>query len=366
MKQPPHLLLALSSHGYGHLAQCAPVINALWQQLPSLCVTVCSTLPHRVIAGRLDKPFTRLAVELDVVLPMASAWEVDVPAARQAWSRFHQDFEAGLQRDSKLLEAIKPDLILADIPYRILSAAQLVGIPAVALCSLNWASIYTTYSGTAGGSEETLEHMWSGYRAADIFLAPEPAMDMPELDNYHAIGPIARRGLPQKPALLEQLGLSRDARVVLVALGGITTVLPLVNWPRIENVSWLFFETLVTQRDDLVDLSGLSLSFIDVLASVDAVLTKPGYGTYTEAVCNGVPLLSLERPDWPETDVLNAWVDQNGCLQEISTQQFEAGKFGEALQRLWEQPVPGEVPEPTGINQAAGLLLERLKGDRFI
>jgi hypothetical protein len=34
--------------------------------------------------------------------------------------------------------------------------------------------------------------------------------------------------------------------------------------------------------------------------------------------------------------------------------------FTGLLQKLWEQPVPGENPEPTGINQAAGLLLERL------
>ena len=361
MNQPPHLLLALSGHGYGHLAQSAPVINALWQQLPSLRVTVCSTLPHRVIAGRLDQPFTRLAVDLDVVLPMASAWEVDVPAARVAYRSFHQDFDAGLQRDRELLARVKPDLILADIPYRIISAAQLAGIPAVALCSLNWAALYASYCGTDGESEAILEQMWSGYRAADVFLAPEPAMTMPELDNYHAIGPIARRGLPQKPALLEQLGLTRDTHIVLVALGGIATVLPLASWPRIENVSWVFFETLATSRDNLFDLSGLSLSFIDVLASVDAVLTKPGYGTYTEAVCNGIPLLSLERQDWPETEYLNAWAHRYGCLQEISKQQFESGEFGQALQRLWEQPVSGEYPEPTGINQAAVILLERLE-----
>ena len=360
MKQAPHLLLALSGHGYGHLAQCAPVINALWQQLPSLRVTVCSSLPDAVIAGRLDKPCTSLTVELDVVLPMSSAWEVDVPAARQAYSSFHKDFDAGLQRDIELLEKIKPDLILADIPYRILSAARLVGIPAVALSSLNWASIYATYCGTDGESEDILEKMRAGYRAADVFLAPEPAIDMPELDNYHAIGPIARRGLSQKPALLEQLGRSRDTRVVLVALGGIATVLPMASWPRIDNVIWLFPETPATQRDDLVDLSELPSSFIDVLASSDAALTKPGYGTYTEAVCNGIPLLSLERPDWPETSGLNAWARNYGRLQEISKAQFESGMFTGLLQQLWEQPVPGEYPEPTGINQAAGLLLERL------
>ena len=55
MTASPHLLLAVSGHGYGHLAQCAPVINALWDRVPALRVTVCSQLERVVIAGRLDR-----------------------------------------------------------------------------------------------------------------------------------------------------------------------------------------------------------------------------------------------------------------------------------------------------------------------
>ena len=360
MKPSPHLLLALSGHGYGHLAQAAPVINALWQQLPALQLTVCSSLPQAVIAGRLDRPFTSRDVELDVVLPMSSAWEVDVAAACAAWKIFHRDLDTGLQRDVELLGEIKPDLVVADVPYRILSAARLAGVPAVALCSLNWASIYAAYCSAANEHETILQQMRDAYRAADVFLAPAPAMDMPELGNYRAIGPIARRGVQQGPALFEQLGLSRDMRIVLVALGGIATTLPLENWPRMEKVAWLLPAAAHTRRDDLLDFSALSLSFIDVLASVDAVLTKPGYGTYAEAVCNGIPLLTLSRPDWPETPYLNAWARRYGRLQEISAQQFDSGMFAAALRDLWQQPPVDDYPEADGIQQAAELLLQRL------
>ena len=202
--------------------------------------------------------------------------------------------------------------------------------------------------------------MWTAYRAADVFLAPAPAMDMPELDNYRAIGPIARRGVRNKSSLLERLGLDSGTRLVMVALGGIATTLPLVNWPRIDKVAWLFSTAVALPRDDLFDLCVLPLSFIDVLASVDAVLTKPGYGTYAEAVCNGVPLLTLSRPDWPETAYLNAWAGRHGRLQEISKQQFESGTFAAALQQLWQQPVADGYPEATGIQQAAEVLLAQL------
>ena len=87
----------------------------------------------------------------------------------------------------------------------------------------------------------------------------------------------------------------------------------------------------------------------------DAVLTKPGYGTYAEAVCNAVPILTLARPDWPETPYLNAWARRHGCLEEISVTQFRSGDFGSALERLWQKPLP-EPPEPEGIQQAVDIL----------
>ena len=41
------------------------------------------------------------------------------------------------------------------------------------------------------------------------------------------------------------------------------------------------------------------MSFIDVLASSDAVVTKIGYATFVEAACNGGGIKSAPRADWP-------------------------------------------------------------------
>jgi hypothetical protein len=355
MTRAPHLLLALSGHGYGHLAQCAPVLNGLSERLPALRLTVMSELPRAVLAERLGQEFTCLPRATDPVLPMRSAWEVDMTAAADVYAGFHRNWDAALQADVEDLQRLAPDLVLANIPYRLLAAAAQARIPAVALCSLNWAAVLAAYGGTRRALRPILEQMWTGYRAADVFLAPQPALPMPELDNVMAIGPIARRGRRAGQALRASLGVAPDTRVVLVALGGIDSALPLSNWPRMKGVVWLFPTRPDGARDDWFAAGDLSLSFIDVLASADAVLTKPGYGTYTEAVCNAVPILTLARPDWPETPQLNAWAHQHGCLEEISVAQFQTGGFGTGLERLWQQPLPGS-PEPVGIQQAVDVL----------
>lgn len=358
-----HLLLAISGHGYGHLAQCAPVVNALQESIPQLRLTVASSLPRAVLEDRLAPEFTRIQVGLDPVLRMTSAWEVDVPASLQVFAAFHRDWEAGIRKDIELLQQTGPDLVLGNIPYRIFRAAAELDIPSIALCSLNWATIHAAYSETGAASRGMQQQMWSGYQRAQLFLAPQPALPMPELENYHAIGPIARLGAGPREKLCAQLSVPATSRLVLVALGGIPSDLPLASWPRIDHVVWLFPAQLTAARADWIDTQTLPFSFIEVLAAADAVLTKPGYGTYAEAVCNGVRVLTLARQDWPETPGLNDWARQRGCLEEISVEQFRSGRFGPALETLWQQPLPCP-PEPSGIQQAVAALSHYLTSEK--
>ena len=359
MKPSPRLLLAVSGHGYGHLAQCTPVINALWEVIPDLHLVVCGALPRHVIAERLDRAFTFLPVELDPVLCMRSAWELDVAASRRVYREFHRNWQAGLRHDSDLLATLAPDLVLADIPYRILHAARQQNIPALALCSLNWAAIYTACCGEGAADAAMLEDMLAGYRAASVFLAPAPALPMPELENYRAIGPIARHGRQRREELLARFNLPEGTRFVLVALGGIPTGLPLASWPRREDVVWLNAGGCGCAGGGMFDIAVTGMGFIDVLASCHAVLTKPGYGTYAEAVCNGIPVLTLARPDWPETIYLNGWARRYGRLEEISATQFETGCFMETLDSLWERPATPPL-EAGGIAQAAAVIASYL------
>jgi hypothetical protein len=359
LSRSPHLLLAVTGHGYGHLAQCAPVINRLRELRPGLRLTVMSNLPQAVLSSRLAGDFTRLAVETDVVMRMHSPWQVDVPATCRAWRGFHRDWEAGVRREAERLREVKPDLLLSDIPYRLLLAARQAGIPAVALCSLNWAAVHAAYCDGEADGAVIRAQMYAGYAAADSFLTPVPSLPMPELDNVHTIGPIARTGEVRRQDVLAWLKRSAGTRLVLVALGGIDSPLPLANWPRMDHVVWLFDRQLAGDRDDFVDFTRLPLPFIDLLTSSDAVLTKPGYGTYAEAICNGVPLLTLARHDWPETPHLNTWAQTHGRLAEIGHADFRHGVFAAALDALWSQLPPKGVPAPSGIAQATDWLLGR-------
>jgi UDP-N-acetylglucosamine:LPS N-acetylglucosamine transferase len=103
----------------------------------------------------------------------------------------------------------------------------------------------------------------------------------------------------------------------------------------------------------------LSLPLLDILASSDAVLTKPGYGTFVEAACNDLPVLSMRRPDWPETPYLNRWLNAHGILVEVDQEQIRSGKIEQPLAEVFGRPRPPPVT-PYGAEQAAQVLASLL------
>jgi hypothetical protein len=142
-------------------------------------------------------------------------------------------------------------------------------------------------------------------------------------------------------------------------MGGIASQSPIAAWPRQEKIRWLVPADWFVPRPDVVALDTLGMDFTDALASSDALICKPGYGSFAEAACNGVPVLYVSRHDWPEEGCLVSWLKRAGVAGEIGRQDFASGALEPALNALWARPRPAPV-KPSGIEQAAGYLLHSM------
>ena len=214
-----HLLVVVSPHGFGHAAQVAPVINALVRRLPALRVTVQSTVAPWFLRQRIDTDFQLVERRTDFGLMMNSALDIDLESSASAYADLHGSWEARVSEEASRLRALAPDLVLADVPYLSVAAAQAAEIPALALCSLNWADIYRNYFAHRREARHILEQMEAAYSAAGAFLCPEPCMPMGWLNNAVNIAPIAARGQNRRAALNELLGLDSSTALVVVAPG---------------------------------------------------------------------------------------------------------------------------------------------------
>ena len=367
---PPHLFVDISSHGYGHLAQTAPVLNRLANLLPDLRLTVRSGLPEAKLRQRIALPFALIPQASDFGYVMLDALRIDRPATAAAYRAASANFSRQVEDDAQTLKKLRADAVLTDISYHPLAGAARAGIPAVALCSLNWADLFQHYFGSEAWAAAIHAQMLAAYRGA-LFLRTTPGMTMPALDNIETIGPIAAIGQERRAELCRKLGVnegnSRRAdntaprgRIVLVALGGIPTRLPVEHWPALPNTHWLVPAAWNVRRADMIAFEPLGWNFADLLRSSDAVVTKPGYGTFTEAACNGTAVLYQCREDWPEQDCLIEWLHANARCREISALDLRYGNLANALDTVLQTASP-PAPTPDGITQAAAHITRLLK-----
>jgi hypothetical protein len=352
----PHLLVAISSHGFGHAMQALLVVNALRQRLPSLQITLRTTVSPAFLKTRLQGDFQLLPVSSDFGMCMRSAVDIDLAASALAYSQFHADWSQKVRVEAEALAATKADLILADIPYLTLAGAEEAGIPAVALCSINWADIYWHYCANQPEAKSIHQQIQAAYRSARYFLQPAPSMPMTDLDNTLSIGPLAALGAPCRSVINKKLRLNPEQCLVCLALGGIEMSLPIQDWPKIEGVSMLVPAAWQIDRPDTFAWESLNLAFIDMLCSCDVLITKPGYGTFTEAACHGIPVIYLERDDWPETFYIVGWLKKQTRAVSISRNSLERGAIMESLEQVLAATLP-EPPKANGAEEAADLLL---------
>lgn len=353
-----HLVVDISAHGFGHVAQTTAALNAL--DCRDIRLTVRSWASEALLRSRIRHPFTLVPYQQDHGMSMHDALRVDVAASLAWYEDFHRNYQQRLQQAVRELAVLQADLVFSNVPYLSLEAAHQLGIPSVAMCSLNWADVLQAYCADLPQAGWIHEQILHAYANTQLFLQPTPSMDMHSSIPIQPIAPLAALGKSQ-PQLRQQLGLSADTALVLVALGGLGMHYPLENWPRLPGVKWVFADSaLWMQRDDFIAESQIPCGYVDLLASCDAVITKTGYGTQTEAVLNQVPALCIARPQWPEEPNLPDWHAQQGEVLFTTWQHVQRGEFVEQiaalLQTQWRKtPIKAE-----GAAQAAAYLQQYL------
>jgi hypothetical protein len=97
----------------------------------------------------------------------------------------------------------------------------------------------------------------------------------------------------------------------------------------------------------------------DLVAAADVVIGKLGYSTVAEVAGAGSALAYVSRPGFPESPVLERFVDERIAAREIELEAFEAGEWMPHVDALLAvgRPVPMRAD---GAVEAAALILARM------
>ena len=260
--------------------------------------------------------------------------------------------------ETAALAAAAPAMVLADTPYLALSAGKHTGIPAIVVASFTWSDVLHCFGTTSSEHQNVVRAIEHSYADADMALRIAPGLSLSGVRKVIDIGPIAEPAEAQRKLLRSSLGITESERLILVGFGGIP--LETLPWEQMERIEGYHFLVDGLQRvsPQIHPLSSVPFSFKTALASVDVVMTKPGYGTILEAVALGLPVIYVRRYNFADEAPLVEYLHTHGRGQELSRGDFASGNWRPALEAIAGiKAIPGHALM-TGVADASKALLK--------
>lgn len=354
----PLIWAAISAHGYGHAAQVVPVLNALGTVIPNLRVLLRTTVPAAFFKERLRVPWEHSPVQQDIGCIQDGPLSIDVEATWREHQEFHADWTERLSTEQAAMQRARPNVVLADTPYLALAAGHAVSIPAVALVSFTWDVILSEFTAPDDVPRDSLlTSIRASYAQTDLAMKITPAPAMEHFRRLVEIAPIAEPASPARDELSRVLALAPGERTVLVGFGGIQLrSLPFAHLERLAGYRFLFDGPIPSGSRRFVSTQALPFSFKTLMASVDVIMSKPGYATLVEAVALGIPLIYVRRYNFADEQPLVDYLHRYGRGVELSRDDFAQGRWETVLSRACSLPAPTVPPSPTGAAEAAAQL----------
>lgn len=341
----PRIHLTISSHGYGHLTQSIALARELIKQTPDTMFRIQCNHSKQIIAERLGtNDFEHEMCSMDIGLIQTDPITPDLHASYQAYDALHENFSERVHSEAKNISHWHPDIVISDIPYLPLAAAAKAGVPCISLASLSWDSIIEAYFDLNDSAPKKWhEEAQAAYGETTLALLPTPAMEGSCFPNKKYIPPIAILGQRQS-AFRSVLNIQDmdDRPVIFCSLGGIPGAkLPISLMKKETCFHWLINGPEFPASENIHHLSGCkNWHYRDVIASVDGLIGKPGYGMAVEVAAHGLPFVFFRRGHFPDEPVIVDWLHQQTRAKEITGEDWAAGAFVEPLTRLFDSPAP--------------------------
>lgn len=348
----------ITAHGYGHGVRSCDIIRAFHRAHPTVPITLVTDLPESFLRNRL--PGIACSVRpasFDVGMVQLDSVRVDVPETLRRATDLVRRRSDVLAREVDFLRAQGVGLVVCDIPSIPLEAAAQAGIPRLAVGNFSWNWIYSAFAEQDAQWRDVMRMFEEGYAQSDLLLRLPFAEAMSAFPRRRDIPVVAEPGTARRETLAALTGAPQDRSWVLLSFSSL-------DWneaalSRVEALTdYAFFTVrpLAWQRANIFPVDREQILFSDVIASVDIVVTKPGFGVLSECVVNRKPMVYVDRTDFLEYPVLEQAVHRYLRHQHIPAEQLYRGELGDALRNVQRNPEPVETIAVGGASVAVGLM----------
>jgi hypothetical protein len=369
----------ISGHGFGHAARDVEVLNVLAALRPDIAVAVRTSAPRWIFDLTLTRAIDWQPLDGDTGVVQIDSLRVDEDETVRRASRFYEGFDARVSAEAAWMRSNGVRLAIGDIPPLAFAAARAADVPAIALGNFTWDWIYEGYRKWIPDGSRFIDEIRAAYAGADIALRLPMHGGFGMFRRIVDLPFIARRTSRNPDDVRRALNLPIRTPVVLLSFGGYG--LASIDLGRIATLrDYVVVATAdvgANRRADhphasdggalpanvkMIDEQRLyanGLRYEDIVAAVDVVVTKPGYGIISECIANDTALLYTSRGHFVEYDVLVREMPRFLRCGFIANEDLLAGNWQGALDRVLALPAAQKRADVGGAEHAATIIAER-------
>jgi len=319
----------ISSHGFGHAARAAAVMQAIAEHDPSAQFEILTAVPSWFFQDSLSTPFNYHHLLTDFGLAQNAPFESDLGDTLRCLNDFYPITPARLDEISRTIRRLECGIIICDIAPMGLLVAKSTGIPSVLVENFTWDWIYQQYATVNKDINKYIDYLKPIFESADYHVQTEPICSRQSPDLVAA--PVSRKPRIPRDQIRQRLGLRADANVILITTGGI---------PQRYD----FFRKLDEQREITFVMPGagprkkISGNLIilphqsdfyhpDLANASDAVIGKVGYSTLAEVYHAGVPFGYVARANYNESGPMVNFIKHQIPGIAVAESEFFEGQW---------------------------------------
>lgn len=321
----PTLYTAITNHGFGHATRTAAVLAELQRLAPEIKLIIATTAPRWLLEEYIDGDFIYHPRVFDVGVIQLDSLQVDREATFETWQRIGEQQADLIAAEVKFLAEHKVDLIFGDIPPMVVEIAKAAKIPCWMAGNFGWDFIYRDWGGKF---QQLADRLSETYSHCDRLFRLPFAEPMNSFSNIEDVGLTGAKPKHTAAYLREKFKLESDRPTALLTFGGLS--LQAIPYQNLENFADWQFVTFDRDAPDLPNLIKANCDRIrpvDMMVVCDRIVTKPGYGTLSEALRVGVPVVCLTREGFLEAETLINGVKKYAEHLVIDPQDFYEGDW---------------------------------------
>lgn len=311
----------ISEYGFGHATRSIAVIRRLCEK-NVIQIIVCNAFAYDFLNQSLDDLITgervalrKISNDIGYVLKPHSLTP-DCDQFKISYQKFIGKLPLTIQREAKFLSDQHVNLVIGDIPPAPFKAAQTLSIPSIGISNFTW---YTAYKELLPDAD--LQPLYECYSSIDYFFAlagsKEEAWGRMDSKSF---GFFSRSSQAEAVHIIRKtVNPTGDKTIVFFGLGMKIDAGNLAAYKLWSSRNCVFLVSSNTniEGNNIYKISADDTESQNYIAASDIVISKPGWGTVSEAVSFNKPLILVTRQKMQEDKNTIEYLKNNGGCELV-------------------------------------------------